>query len=143
MNGLCEQGQCHCTNEWEGERCDTRKYNYSVCNACIIFVTSSHSATCRPSCNHGECIAPNHCTCNGGWEGLACNTSKRCLMGHFKKTYILSSLMSCSGTCTPPCENGGTCYNGTCNCLYNQYNGSSCEQGQICSLSVEVYSKVE
>ena len=33
-----------------------------------------YTATCVPDCEHGDCIAPNHCVCDRGWEGRYCDT---------------------------------------------------------------------
>ena len=38
-----------------------------------LIVLYPYPATCNPGCEHGDCIAPNHCKCNYGWEGRSCN----------------------------------------------------------------------
>ena len=46
----------------------------------------TYPATCNPRCRHGNCIAPNHCVCNYGWDGQSCDTSKlNLLLSLFKK----------------------------------------------------------
>ena len=30
-------------------------------------------AICQSECVHGECTAPNKCTCDLGWKGFTCN----------------------------------------------------------------------
>jgi Golgi apparatus protein 1 len=41
---------------------------------------SKCAAVCSPGCVHGNCTAPNVCTCDVGWRGNDCNKSV-CLPG--------------------------------------------------------------
>lgn len=47
--------------------CGTYMWNHDV--KCLLY-----TATCNPECEHGNCIAPNHCVCDYGWEGRYCDT---------------------------------------------------------------------
>ena len=56
-------------------------YGY-LCTPCYVLFscfacTLSHflcAAICESGCVHGECTAPENCTCDLGWTGFMCNT---------------------------------------------------------------------
>jgi len=65
---------------------------------------------CNPTCVHGNCIAPNQCSCDPRWGGVLCN---QCTNGYYPNG---------SGNCLEcNCNNHGVCSdgpsgNGECTC---------------------------
>ena len=37
-------------------------------------ISYAYAAICHSGCFHGECVAPDNCTCESGWIGFTCNT---------------------------------------------------------------------
>ena len=56
---------------------------------------------CKPN---GQCLSGNKCLCNSGWGGPFCNNQ----------------------ICQSPCQNGGQCINGACQCLEG-FQGNACQ----------------
>jgi len=90
-------------------------------------------AICSPTCVHGNCIAPNQCSCNSGWGSSTCN---QCTNGYYPKDS--GNCLQCSD-----CNNHGICSDGpsgtgqcTCNTGYTTPDGSndycsSCSHGYV------------
>ena len=82
FHGTCvASNQCKCKLGWSGNSCDTGKktlikalwwefLNFQITYQFLLFF----QAVCNQGCQHGKCIAPNHCSCNNGWTGFSCET---------------------------------------------------------------------
>jgi len=73
------------------------------------FFNKKIKAVCDPPCVHGNCIAPNQCSCNLGWGGSNCS---ECANGYYPNN---GNCVECN------CNNHGTCSdgpngNGSCSC---------------------------
>ena len=68
------------------------------------------SAVCSPDCvNGGTCVAPNHCTCPPGRTGATCSQSAWGSKVHRWGGLRVSFFFLSAATCSPPCQNGGSC----------------------------------
>ena len=68
------------------------------------------SAVCSPDCvNGGTCVAPNHCTCPPGWTGATCSQGAWGSKVHRWGVLRVSFFFLSAATCSPPCQNGGSC----------------------------------
>ena len=96
--GTCSSpGQCTCTSEWKGNRCQIRKPLLEIKTKIIIkeklihflkisyeqelyIVFQTHlcfAAICTPDCqNGGTCSSPGQCTCTSEWQGNRCQIRK-------------------------------------------------------------------
>ena len=56
-----------------------------------------HAAICQSGCFHGECVAPDNCTCDLGWTGFTCNTGN-------SQNVIVSISLQWSDCLKLPCQ---------------------------------------
>ena len=86
INGACNMPYyCEC---YEGY-IDTSNKTDGIVNGTIC------SPECSPECENGECVAPNKCTCNEGYQ-------------------MLNS--TCSPMCLPECQNSYCSFPNICTC---------------------------
>ncbi|CAH1790594.1 unnamed protein product [Owenia fusiformis] len=96
----------------------------TVYECCQGYAKSGHQCVpiCGNQCVHGQCIAPNTCHCETGWEGATC--SAQCPQNKWGP--------NCKNQCY--CENGAKCdiFKGSCQCLpgwTGEYCNIPCSQG--------------
>jgi len=85
-------------------------------------------AVCNPTCAHGNCIAPDQCSCKNGWGGVLCD---QCAYGFFPNNGNCGPCSKCSnhGVCSDGPNGNGSC---TCNTGYTTSSNST-KYCYICS----------
>ena len=104
--------QCSCVEGWTGSSCDIGEHT-----PCSVHVVDPYdntppppSAVCSPNCvNGGSCVAPNNCTCPPGWTGATCSQGAWGSKVHRWGVLRVSFFFLSAATCSPPCQNGGSC----------------------------------
>ncbi|KAK7473764.1 hypothetical protein BaRGS_00034987, partial [Batillaria attramentaria] len=74
-------------------------------------------SVCNPSCDRGECVAPDTCQCEAGWRGEICNNN--CEEGRWGD--------NCANRCD--CNDRGTCDPETGICYVGRRCESECSDG--------------
>ena len=83
------------------------------------------SALCCADCGHGECTAPDTCTCEPGWSGDHCD--KRMIISHDCLVhYNDADADVISEICSVPCYNGVCKGSKKCDCKKG-FAGASCD----------------
>lgn len=49
-----------------------------------FYLLSAHdiAGICNATCIHGDCVAPNVCKCDAGWEGTNCDRGQSLIYGY-------------------------------------------------------------
>ncbi|XP_019646039.1 PREDICTED: uncharacterized protein LOC109486623 [Branchiostoma belcheri] len=156
-NGVCENGECRCSDNWrgslceipgcpgEGEDCSGHGECNSVQHKCFCFPGWSGNGCETPDCpgepdcnNRGYCNGTGRSTpictnCQEGWMGPACDDP--CV--HGKQEPMDSGICKCytcytGYNCDSECSGNGQCVNGRCECdnwmVGNSFVGELCEQ---------------
>ncbi|CAH1226389.1 MUC4 [Branchiostoma lanceolatum] len=103
----------------------TRYEAIHECCGAWVRVGNTCTATCSEPCgDHGNCTAPNTCTCDPGYIGRLCNED-------------LNECESDNGGCDQHCINTVGSYHCSCDDGYNLLNGRTCRE-VVCRMPVDL-----
>jgi hypothetical protein len=111
---LYDSQECHCTSDLSTQECNVvcQRYNNQI-----------------PCSNHGKCVSPNTCVCNGNYTGSDCSVSP--------------TVLQCNGvpaTSDKVCNGHGQCQaSGNCMCD-NGFSGLNCSVTSCYGVSSDAYT---